>query len=267
MSVRWKVWIGGDSEEFLFGLRPYGPRNCQKILQPRRNRMSILYITQWVIKSARLLRRNSLSSVLTTQEDLIVMNMHPKTWLFVALLSLSSSAFAVPLTLEGMGLVSTWRDVENVINDILSDPWGNSDDLFADRVGIYVEFADGTKGSATYSGIVAADWNQCCADITRPDTITGAFTNAMLHGLNHTLLPMAWHELAFNSPYSNNFDLDYTNDQFGSNFRANTGGWRYVDIALYSSVAPVQNVPEPVSLGLVALGLVGAWRQRRTSKS
>ena len=44
-------------------------------------------------------------------------------------------------------MVSQWRDAENTSNDIPFDPWGNSDDLFADRVGIYVEFADGTKGT------------------------------------------------------------------------------------------------------------------------
>ena len=183
---------------------------------------------------------------------------------FLALLAVLLSpmaANAVPITLEGMGLVNQWRDSEDTLDDIPLDPWGDSDDLFADSVGIYVEFADGQSGSATYSGIVAADWNQCCADIAGPDTITGFFTSARLHGLNHVLLPMAWDQLV--TPYSNNFDLDYTN-QNGGNFRASETGWAYVDIALYSSVA---SVPEPGTLALLGIGLFGMGLARRRRKA
>ena len=189
-----------------------------------------------------------------------------KLTLSIALLIFASAASAVPITLEGMGMVTQWRDSEATLNDMPNDPWGTSDNLFANRIGIYVEFANGLFGSATYSGITASDSNQCCSDIARPDTTTGAFTNAMLHGLNHSLLPMAWEELSFNSPFSNNFDLDYTN-YLGSNFRASATGWNYVDIALYSSVAPVANVPEPASIALIGLGLAGLGFSRRKSKA
>jgi len=168
-------------------------------------------------------------------------------------------AFAVPTSLEGLGLVSQWRDAENTLNDIPNDPWGISDNVFADSVGIYVEFANGIVGSATYVGLDASDWNQCCAFIATPDTMTGAFTNADLHGLNHSSLPMAWGQLSIISPFSNNFDLDY-NNQNGSNFRASATGWDYVDIGLYSSAAAV---PAPASLFLIGLGLLGLGARKR----
>ena len=179
-------------------------------------------------------------------------------------------ATAAPISLQGMGITSQWTDLESASGEMPANPWGNSDALNADRVGIYVEYANGLTGSATYSGI-AGKWGGCCnmggGLGIAPDTATGFFTGgntayyAGLHGIDNQgfSLPMAWSDLR--NQFTTNFDLSYEN--FGnSTWRASTPGWQSVTITLYSS-AVAADVPEPVTFGLLGLGVIGLAGMRR----
>lgn len=192
------------------------------------------------------------------------------------LLLFSSHAWAVPISLEGLGLIKQWTDFENQAGEMPGFVWGNSDTLLADSIGIYVEFADGTNGSLTYSGVAGA-WNTSNTGIfANPglafDTATGFFSTGTggLHFLYNSApttgfpqaLPMAW--LGNTIPYSSNFDLDY-NETNGSNFRASTTGWGFAMIATYSSAFPT-SVPEPGTLALLGIGLAGMGLARRRKK-
>ena len=131
----------------------------------------------------------------------------------------SGPAIAAPASLGGMGVVGQWTDFESGSGEMPAQPWGNSQAANADRVGIYVEYANGLTGSATYSGLTNL-WGGCCnigggIGIT-PDTATGFFVGAgtyyaRLHGIDNQgfILPMAWTDLQ--NQFTSNFDLSYEN--------------------------------------------------------
>ncbi|MCP4089887.1 MAG: hypothetical protein GY746_08840 [Gammaproteobacteria bacterium] len=189
-----------------------------------------------------------------------------------ALLSLffGLPANAVPLTLEGMGKITSWIDLETTSGEMPGKIWGTSDTDLADRVGIFVKFANGLEGTATYSG-VSGLWNTTNFTNLAADTKTGFFDNAggdRLHFLVNSALggtlPMAWDQLVM--AFSGNFDLDY-NTYFGSHFRASVAGWASAEFATYSSTASVVPLPAALPLfgtGLAVMGLFG-WRRKRKS--
>lgn len=168
---------------------------------------------------------------------------------------------AVLPTLEGMNLSTSWVDLESTAGELPVSPFGTSDIDGADRIGIYVEFDNGLTGSATYSG-VSGVWNTSNFAGISADTATGFFTSAGdLHFLHNqgASLPLAW--VGFSMAYSNNFDLDF-NENNGSNFRASTTGWTSATFATYSSTA----IPEPSSALLFGLGALAiAVRRKRTA--
>ncbi len=172
-------------------------------------------------------------------------------------LAASGIANAGLISLDGMGLITEWIDYENQSNEMPGYIWGNSDTLKADGVGIYVEFANGLNGSLTYSG-VSELWNSTFSGLAY-DSASGIFTQASgLHFLfnvdTNGTLPMAWVNNSI--VFSGNFDLDY-NEYNGSHFRANTTGWESATVQVFSSAYPVQDVPEPSTLAIFAIGIMG----------
>jgi hypothetical protein len=163
------------------------------------------------------------------------------------------------LTLDGLPRVDQWTDFENQAGELPVSPWGSCSAQQADRVGIKVDFQDGTSGFATYSG-VASLWNTGDFPDILPDTVGGFFVGCNgIHFLfnNGTSLPLAWDGCSM--AFSGNFDLDYI-EAFGSNFRATTTGWVQADFQTYCgngsagpSAIPVPTLTQWSVVGLGAL--------------
>ncbi|MGG7566356.1 VPLPA-CTERM sorting domain-containing protein [Rhodovulum sp. DZ06] len=186
----------------------------------------------------------------------------------------AASASAAPLTLSGMGMEKTWFDTEAAAAEMPDFVWGSADTAGADRIGMWVEFDDGTTGSLVISG-VAPYWNTNGG--TFPvvfEVATGLFSGyGGLHYLYNTAATTSFPQalaIAFNvnptTPFGNNLELDYNNNSVNSQFRVSTAGWTSVEIATYSSTAEaLSDVPLPAAAPLLALGLGGlvALRRRR----
>ena len=188
------------------------------------------------------------------------------------ILSISSFANAGLIQLDGMGSIMEWTDLESTAGEMPDFIWGNSDALNADKVGLYIELADGRTGSLVYSG-VSGLWNSTFSNLA-PDIATGVFANSpFLHFLFNTAktltypqaLPMAWSNATI-SGVTGNFDLSY-HEQVGSNFRASTVGWESVTITTYSSAYPAEQIPEPSTLAIFVFGIIGLASRRFKKQS
>lgn len=195
--------------------------------------------------------------------------------LMVVLVATFTSATAMSqATLDGMSRVADWTDLENTSNELPSQIWGTCDATSEDRVGISVEFDNGTSGVSTYSG-VSGVWNTTDFSGIDPDTSTGLFAACTgLHFLvnNNSTLPMAWEDCSM--PFAGNFDLDY-NEANGSHFRASTPGWVSARIQTYcggGSATAEESKPVPTmslyGMILTTLGLllVAIRRLRMSAK-
>lgn len=198
-----------------------------------------------------------------------------KTFIAALALLVPFAANSAPILLDGMGMQKQWTDNEGTTGEMPDFVWGDSDTAGADKIGMYVDFADGTTGSIVYSG-VAPYWNTSGAAFpgVTLELATGFFasyTTAGLHFLYNTVetfagsaqLPIAW----ANNPstaYGGNVELDYNDSGSGSQFRISGAGWTSVEITTYSSSASAGDVPAPATLALLGLGLAGlGWKRRK----
>ncbi len=173
-----------------------------------------------------------------------------------------SQSHAIPISLDGMGLASRWTDCEVTEGEMPVDAWGISNDVAADRIGVFVEFDNGLISWAVYSGLSVQDWGVCCTlggsySGIQPDQAEGFLSGVGMHGLDQNNFVIAWNGAA--NPFAENFDLTYT-EKNKSNFRASKPGWESVEIGLYSSA--YATIPEPGMLTLLAAGLAGIGVRR-----
>jgi len=188
----------------------------------------------------------------------------PVLCLAAALWLLGARPASAQLTFDGMPRVNQWTDFENQSDELPLNPWGTCDTTNEDRIGIRVDFQDGTSGEATYSG-VSGLWNTSFPDIAA-DTSAGFFTGCGgIHFLfnDGTSLPLAWNGCSM--IYSGNFDLDYAESN-GSHFRASTTGWVEATFQTYCGAA-VPTMQEWTALMLAGLlALMAATLLRRTTR-
>ena len=101
----------------------------------------------------------------------------------------------------------------------------------SDSIHLSVTFADGTYGTALYSGL-SGKWDSSFGNIYPSDGL-GFLKSCYLHYLYHSYLngpwPMAWSGCSMK--YSSDFDLN-KDVSYGSNFGASTSGWNYADFTV-----------------------------------
>ena len=116
-------------------------------------------------------------------------------------------------------------------------------------VGLWVVYEIGLEGYGVY-GVTSSNWDASTvasslvnssgflASCGAPDYLyTQIGTVHAMDGQRNVHLPMAW-TLACTNTFTNNFDLDHTVD-YGSNWRAESGGWNRVRLRFYCSSSAV----------------------------
>lgn len=193
----------------------------------------------------------------------------------MAVMISATGAIAAPVTFDGMGMQKQWVDNEDVRDEMPGFVWGDSDTQGADKIGLYVEFADGTTGGISYTG-VSGHWNTNGAEFGTISMAFGFFADyatAGLHFLYNTAptniypeaLPIAWIRNP-TTPFGSNVELDYNDSSSGSEFRISASGWDFVTITTYSSSADAPQIPLPATglMLLCAIGGLGLARKRNS---
>lgn len=172
------------------------------------------------------------------------------------LLALGAFGFAHAQTsLDGMPRVAQWTDLENGAGELPVNIWPACASQRANRIGIRVAFSNGTNAFAVYSG-VGKLWNTSDFSPILPSSGSGFLATCDLHFLfddKNVDLPMAFQSCSM--AFASNFDLD-RNEDFGSNFRADTAGWVQADFQTYcGDPLPPASVPTAGFWTLLAAGL------------
>ena len=159
----------------------------------------------------------------------------------------------------GLTLVDDITDHESVTSDELPNVlWGREaggrtskcKSNGATVVGLWVVYENGLEGYGVY-GVTSSNWDASTvasslvnssgflASCGAPDYLyTQIGTVSGNDGQTNVHLPMAWTFTECTNTFTNDFDLCHTVD-YGSNWRAESGGWNRVRLRFYCSSSAV----------------------------